>query len=379
MEERSPCRYSHCVDFAALYSKLVADLASMGIKNADEYRGCHSAVAYIPELAALEYAFANQCTTLLGEFPDRLLESDGLVVGLVEHAPKLTVEAKKKLCVYSETAVALTGPIKGPDVWIGGVRQEAEVDSGGADLGDLLDYVFAHYAETSSGILTPVPKGIETFDGDSIDWHQFDCEYLVRDERELFHTRVEDGLSLYDDLLWQLEQDVTRKVWLPNDLIQLSVSGAFLRESERVIKLGLILPSLRVVPLPIARKLRRDYAGDFLHFQAALSRIARRFEGESDERKMRHIVEEVDDAVRDLERAFESIGRVHKTVVATTGLMSIVFCLIVRNPDIASHIHALLSGIGTATYYECLRDLRAAKATIDQSPFAFPRRILQAK
>lgn len=385
----------NCEDFRTLYATLIRELSGIGINDAEVYVSCRKVESYFSaykKLVQLERSFGSRCADLLKHLPDLLTTSTGLSLLIMEDSPRLTIAARKKLNVFAASSYATAGGI-GEGEWeaidvtrmddaVGVVSHEGDVNApglefhSGPDLRQLLSLVYHNLPEVKSGALTVIPREIRVVQDDI-----FQTYYADLFDQQLIESVAgkSDECDTYERDFDIARRRATTGVELPASALRLSLNAEFLHSTSHVLSLGLVLPSLDGVPIQIVRKLRADYEDEFRRFQKELARLAWRFEDEGDERKLKLVLEEVDEAVRDLDDTFSSIRRVHKSLALTTGVISLIFCFIVKYPELAKHLHALFSGIGTVACVECFRNLNDAKRRIDATPFMFPLRILRAQ
>jgi hypothetical protein len=395
-----------CRKLSSLYSEVRKELSEIGIHNLDSYISCRNIGDYFAEkekLTAIEVSFAQRFGSLLKDHLEGFYHTNGLAILVKEKMPNLSLSDRRKLCAFSRSSIVRINSICDEEIdhdITGSGRTMRHTL--GPDISSCLQFAYQYRLDIKKKIFTPIPENIEVTDISNFDKHLNEIYHkalgsgVVREVTneditagfENFNLDREDPADYFDmyniapDLIEDTSDyealDVARKVYrLPSHIFSLSLGDKLLGTHADALKLGLLLPSLDALPLPIVMKLREDYRTKFVRFQKALKRMSYRFRNEPDEHRFPHILEEIEDEINALNCTYREIKRWHRRLSIPLGFIGIVFYIAAKSPELVKHLHAIFSGIATATLIEYFRDIRDVRRNVESSPFYFPLLLTQ--
>ncbi|ABC83306.1 hypothetical protein [Anaeromyxobacter dehalogenans] len=359
----------------SLYKRLVRDLADLDIRSAEEYARYRDAGEYFKQqhdLGVVEWSFAANIQRLIADLPDLARRTDGLFLSVDAARHALTPDHQKRLALFAKQAALLVDPLTSPDF-----EFKAEIGVKfveGPNLRPCLEPAYRHLREVKSGIIAPVPREVELVDPSEFA-SRFE-ELSIEDERYHVVARVDDEDIIAEN--WATANEfATRRQKLPANFIRTTTSGSLLADDPDVLKIGIILPSLKHLPLSTVLRLREDYEEAFLRFQRALARTASQFGSAGDEERLRQVLGEAEEHVRQLHQTFAEIRKTHKRLAISGNTIAVGLLLGATYKPLYDAI-GWAFGILGADFIKAFFRPGELREHMEVDPFFFVVRLLEA-
>ena len=137
--------------------------------------------------------------------------------------------------------------------------------------------------------------------------------------------------------------------------------------------IDLYLPHLATVGIDTLIELRENEEYAFIKFQRMLSEFFRDSHFASNEQKLLHCMQEVDEGVRETEEELSLIAkkRLYSGAGVSVGLIATTLCLYCK-PEVAEYVQALVGGATTIAALKHFAMKQEKKGELKRSDFYFP-------
>lgn len=334
--------------FGPLYKHVLSDLHALEIDSAVRYHEMRAAGNYLDNehhlLMATEFGFARNVMSLYKAMERNVKEQDGISLLVDELVPRLKHGQLAKAIAFSETFYMLRSELTLLDVSM--KNNEVKVESG-PDIGGCIDVLFSHPADVCSGRIIPVPDSV----------NMLNLDVLI----QRYH-RADPNPFL----------GIDQNAELPN-ILQVKLNGIGLGHTNQHLQLGLVLPSLAMLPIETTRQLRQDFHPEFIRFQRALRGLTEGLKDATDERKLVLLLEHVESEVAALKHTIETRARRQKSLSALLTSVGIFLCFDVPLGQWTNALNALI-GLGAGAGGS-LFSIPGDEKNHEANPYYFPLRL----
>jgi hypothetical protein len=258
------------------YVDLSQKLAEIEINSLERYTSYRDVTNYFSDyetLKRIEFCYAEKIINNIEEIFKDTSGLSGLCIFTKENQPSITDSHRKKFLLFSNATFINSSHIDIHGVDGLGYEDEPFEYQNGPDLSGCLEYIYNFLPEIRKGMILPVPRSAELFNYEGIYYESLD--------------------DVPDDPYTANRRTFT----LPPNFYSVPLQSENLSKCEEILKIGLKVPSLDLIPIRTVRKLRKDYTEVFDRFQRFLVRASYKFSTENDDTRLKLILEEVEEEV----------------------------------------------------------------------------------
>ncbi len=387
--------------FQELLDRFQEGLSDHGICSAEDYAQLRAAHRYYPrsnDLLELELAFVEGAASISAEYGKSGEQLHGLAMAIDRSERFVSRSQRNRALVFSERTFLLTPPVESVE-WSHGHAGPQFILDEGPNLTGVVDCMFRFPPEVSRGFFVPIPKSVrvlnpkvmaERYEKNLVDETMRIAKAQSKSAALLgtLGRREEEHDYSYEELLIgspedegepesaliEAESAALLSSNLEGQLFSLSSEGRSIGTDSRLLKTGILLPSLASADPADVMRVREDYSDAFSGFQHALVRLASESRAQADESRLIDLYGEIDAEVDRLDRLFRRIERKRRSLGIVFGTMSIVFFLAIENESVRNYLLGLL-GAGSHHFLVSFLDIRDTKTELCEDPFYFPLKL----